>query len=373
MKEITKWLNESIYLNSLSSACEMCAKGSKMVILVTGLCPSNCFYCPLSFKKGGKDLIYADEWKLSVENDTKKLIKEAELINAEGAGITGGDPLIVWQRTIKYIKLLKKNFGGEFNIHLYTSAQKNSKYIPKIVEAGLDEIRFHPFLKYWSDMDKSPLSKVIKKTKKLNIEVTIEIPSIPNMNKELFSLVKWSEKHNLDHINLNELEFSERNCNNLLKRNYELKNEISAGVLGSQKTAYNIIKLAQSKDYTVGIHYCSVSFKDGIQLKNRIKRRAKNIVKDFEVISKEGTIIKGAIDLENKSKNTIMNLLTNKFKIPKKFIFLDKEKNQIEVALWILEEISNRLKKEGYKSYLIEEYPTADRLEVERIPLPIST
>ena len=71
----------------------MCSRGSKLVILITGLCPANCFYCPLSFKKGGKDVIYADEWMLNDEDDVEKLIQEAIYIESEGAGITGGDPL----------------------------------------------------------------------------------------------------------------------------------------------------------------------------------------------------------------------------------------------------------------------------------------
>ena len=77
MVEIINWLNDSKYIKSLSPACRMCAKGSKLVLLVTGLCYSNCFYCPLSFKKFGNDRTFADEWELINEEDTKKIIQEA--------------------------------------------------------------------------------------------------------------------------------------------------------------------------------------------------------------------------------------------------------------------------------------------------------
>ena len=99
----------------------MCAKGSKMVILITGLCPAKCYYCPLSARKLGKDRIFANEWELEDEKDKKKLLLEAEYIEATGAGITGGDPLIVWRRTKNFIIFLKETFGGDFHIHLYTS------------------------------------------------------------------------------------------------------------------------------------------------------------------------------------------------------------------------------------------------------------
>ena len=121
MKNITLWRNDSIYIAPLSPACVMCAKGSKMVVLVTGLCSTKCFYCPLSFKKGGTDRIFADEWELENEQDTNKLIREAENIEATGAGITGGDPLIVWKRV--------RNLHHTSKRHLWKKIQYSSVYL----------------------------------------------------------------------------------------------------------------------------------------------------------------------------------------------------------------------------------------------------
>ncbi|MBD3227290.1 MAG: radical SAM protein, partial [Candidatus Lokiarchaeota archaeon] len=278
MNKIINWLNESLYINKLSLACKMCAKGSKMVVLVTGMCNSNCYYCPLSFKKGNKDLIFADEWQLRDGNDIKKLFKEAELIDAEGAGITGGDPLVVWKRTKKYIEILKERFGRVFHIHLYTSSTTSINHILELIKCGLDEIRFHPSPYLWNKMEKSNLNKIIQRVTMSNAEVAIEIPSIPNMQNQILSMISWADKKGIDYINLNELEFSERNCKELINRNYQVKNEISAGVKGSQETAEEILEKVK-EDLKIGVHYCSVSFKDGIQLKNRIKRRAENIAK----------------------------------------------------------------------------------------------
>ena len=53
--------------------------------------------------------------------------------------------------------------------------------------------------------------------------------------------------------------------------------------------------MVQKKNLDIGVHYCSVSFKDGVQLKNRIKRRAEHIAKPYDVITNDGTLIKGAI------------------------------------------------------------------------------
>jgi len=371
MGKIISWFNQSSYIGPLSPACKMCAEGSKMVVLVTGLCSAKCFYCPLSQRKLGKDRIFANEWELESEKDTKKLIKEAELIDAKGAGFTGGDPLVVWKRTKKYISLLKDTFGSDFHIHLYTSGLKNSEHISDLASAGLDEIRFHPVPNNWEDMNKSPICKSIKESLKHKIDVAIEIPVIPSMDAEIFSLIYWANDIGINWINLNELEFSETNAENLKNKDFSVKDDVSSAVKGSQETAYNIIEMVSKEDFKIGVHYCSSSFKDGIQLKNRILRRANNIVKKYEIITKDGTLLKGIIYSKTYSFKQQCDLLIQDFKIDKEYIFINKEKNRIELAIWLLEKIALSLKQKGFECYIVEEYPTADALEVERTPLPL--
>lgn len=369
MKKIINWLNDSIYLKPLSPACKMCAEGSKLVLLATGLCSSDCYYCPLSFKKGGRDRIYANEWELHNENDTKKLIKEAELINAKGAGITGGDPLFVWKRVKKYIVLLKDIFGSEFHIHLYTTGIKNSEHIIDLISVGLDEVRFHPYPQFWGKLNNSPFKEPIKNVLDSSADIAIEIPSFPNLENKIYSLIKWANENEMKWVNLNELEFSERNYKNFVDMGFIQKDELSAAVKGSEESAISILKTAQEDKLDIGVHYCSVSFKDGIQLKNRIKRRARNVAKEYEFITEEGTIIKGIITVSKISNYKLIKLLTEEFLIPKKYLFFNKQKNRIEIGTWILEKIYPKLNKIGCECFFIEEYPTADRLEVERIPL----
>jgi pyruvate formate-lyase activating enzyme-like uncharacterized protein len=370
MKNITLWRNGSIYSASLSPACRMCAKGSKMVVLVTGLCSTKCFYCPLSFKKGGTDRIFADEWELENEQDTKKLIREAENIEASGAGITGGDPLVVWKRVKTYITLLKETFGEKFNIHLYTSALKNADHLHDLISTGLDEVRFHPLPNTWKNMENSPIKKTIKNIIYTNADVAIEIPALPKMEQEILSLITWADTQGVRWINLNELEFSERNCDAFRSKGYQVKDVISAGVKGSEQTAVKVIKMAQKKDLRIGVHYCSVSFKDGVQLKNRIKRRAQHIAKAYDVIAKDGTLIKGAIYPFNVSLRRLATLLQETYNIPSHLLFIDTEKKRVELAAWLLQKIAPKLTKQGYHCFIVEEYPTADRLEVERTPVP---
>ena len=369
MKQRKTWLHHSIYIPPLSPACRMCAKGSKMVVLITGKCVANCYYCPLSFHKAGTDRIFADEWELKNEHDTDVLLCEAEAINASGAGITGGDPLLVWKRTQAYITLLKKAFSDTFHIHLYTSGLENANRLPEIVAAGLDEVRFHPMPNTWNKMEESPLKKSIQKMVKTSVDVAVEIPVIPKKEKEIFSLISWADKAGIQWINLNELEYSERNVQEFTTRGYQIKSDVSAAVKGSEDTARNIISMVAQNGVDVGVHYCSVSFKDGIQLRNRLKRRAYNIAQPYDVITKEGTLLKGVIEQSGTSFQQTLFLLTETYHVPAHLCSIDLEKRRIEIAAWVLEKIAANLRHHSYRCYIVEEYPTADRLEVERTPM----
>jgi len=367
MKKVVKWHNDSSYTKPLSPACRMCAEGSKMVVLITGICPANCFYCPLSSEKSGEDRIFADEWELDTEEDVEKLLKEAELIEAKGAGITGGDPLVVWKRTKKYIEILKKHFGPSFHIHLYTSGLKNHKKTIDLVEAGLDEIRFHPMPEMWNNMKETAFCDTISKLVSMNCDVAIEIPVIPGKKEEILQLIKWANDIGIDWVNLNELEYSETNAAFLNDKGFTVKDDISSAVKTSQEIAYELIKETSCLD--IGVHYCSSSFKDGIQLRNRIKRRAKSIARKTDIITDDGTILKGIVVSSNKSPKEIYQFLVDEIQIKKQDIVIDKEKNRLEINPNILEKVSNKLKDHGFECFIVEEYPTADRLEVERIPL----
>ncbi|NIA09949.1 MAG: radical SAM protein, partial [Nitrospiraceae bacterium] len=167
--EKTEMPKKSFYTGKLAEGCKYCERGSKMVLLVTGLCRSNCFYCPLSEKKKNKDVIYANELLVK---DEEEILQEGELMDAEGTGITGGDPLEVIDRTSKVIRMLKEHFGDRHHIHLYTSIMDRKK-VDTLVAAGLDEIRFHPSAALWGRIESTSLKKVVSD---LPIDAGLEIP-----------------------------------------------------------------------------------------------------------------------------------------------------------------------------------------------------
>lgn len=324
-----------------------------MVLLITGKCSTGCYYCPLSSQKRGRDVVYANELRVNAED---QILEEARLIDAEGTGITGGDPLRELKRTIGLIELLKEEFGDRHHIHLYTSTF-DAEAFSRLEEAGLDEVRIHPPLPLWKRMGTTELERMKAFT---GLDVGLEVPSIPGEEEALRLLIGYAESIDLDFVNLNELEFSETNCDALLERGFEVKSEISSAVKGSQELALEILSL----DLSISRHYCSSSFKDSVQLRKRIMRRAENVALPLDIITDEGTLYKGVIESEDLEE--VLMVLNQGFDVPPELMRIDLEKRRVEVAAWVLEEIANELE---LPAFLVEEYPTADRLEVEREPL----
>jgi len=357
----------SYKINSLPKGCQYCVQGSKVVVFVTGLCPRSCFYCPLSEQKYKKDVVYADEWPVK---NIKDIIQEARLIDAKGAGFTGGDPLAKLQRTLFILKKLKKNFGKKFHVHLYTSFNLiTEKNLKKLHRAGLDEIRFHP------DLFKKKLWPKIKLAKKFKWDVGIEIPLIPDKKPHTNILIDYF-KDKVDFINLNELEIADSQHNQLTHLGYTPRDLYSSTVKGSAELGkYYIKKLKNEK---INVHFCTAKLKDKVQLANRLKRRAKNIRQPFDIVTKEGLLIRGSIylpelkpsfDYFNKIKK-----LKNKSKYIKKLKQFQKQLNfKTQIDRKKLRLLTSKTNAHHYRKQIrslnlipavVEEYPTYDSLEV---------
>ncbi len=396
MRTITKTKWHSYKIGKLARGCRLCVSGSKLVLFVTGLCIRTCYFCPLSDKKYKKDVTYADEWPTKNINE---IIKEAKLINAQGAGFTGGDPLCKLSRTLDYIRILKKTFGKKFHIHLYTSLDLVNKYNLKILSnAGLDEIRFH------LDLDSDRLWKKINLALNYDWDVGIEIPAVPKKEKNIKKLINFIDKTNktnknkIKFLNLNELEISDNKVNELSKLGYNTKNQLSYAVKGSEGLALKLLGYIKKNKIKLNVHYCTATLKDKVQLANRIKRRAKNIKKPYDIMTKEGTLIRGAIYLAGlkpgmgyrkkllkithkpaliKKLSLIKNNLKKDFKIKN----MDIDENKLRILTSVKEinkikdQINSCLLKNIFKDKrllknkelflaIVEEYPTYDQLEL---------
>jgi len=353
----------SYLVGELPKGCRLCVKGAKLVLFITGICPRDCFYCPLSPWRRW-DVAYANERPIK---DKEDIIEEAKIQEALGAGVTGGDPLARLNRTAEYIKVLKETFGRRFHIHLYTTgALATKENLEKLYDAGLDEIRFHPDL----FNPNSRLFRVeienIKNAFDFDWDVGGEVPAVPGQGERIKWFAEFLDKLGARFLNINELEFSETNLRSLLDKGYRPISDESSAIKGSIELGLEILKWGE-ENTSLGYHLCTAKLKDAVQLKNRLRRMARNVAKPYMEITKDGTLRFGVAEYGDLEE--LYMLLVEEAGVPKEWLHLNRKKGRIEMPIEVALELAGAIEGD-VRFYIVEEYPTFDRMEVERIPLP---
>jgi len=373
--------------NELANGCKQCVKGRKLVIFVTGVCSRDCFYCPLSEQKKNHDVIFANERELIDENETIALIEEAKACKAFGAGITGGDPLARIERTCRYIQLLKKEFGKKFHIHLYTILETLSpKNLKMLEDAGLDELRLHP--DFTTDKKWKNIELLFDKDKrKYAFDLGIEIPCIPGYDIQTKKLIDYFAGK-IDFLNLNELEISDTNSCELVDRKFVTKDRTSYGVKGSQELALNLLKYCSEKYPKLNVYYCTCKLKDGVQLRERLKLRANNTKNKFDIVTEDGTFVRGVIYLPSlkpsfgyktiiknilpmekekllKDLSNVRDNLIKEFGLPTNMLSIDEQKFRIITNIGVVKKLAKQLHAKNLVPAIVEQYPTWDQMEVD--------
>lgn len=372
MIEKTQW--HSWKIGDISKGCKLCVKGRKTVLFVTGICSKKtmCYYCPIADTRSGKDVIYANETKI---DDINGLIEEIKLCSSEGIGITGGDPLMKIDRTIDFIKGVKKEFGNGFHVHLYCPMELVSEEkLKKLNDVGLDEIRFH------LDIESKENWNRIDMARKFRWKVGVEIPVVPGKQEKYVELLGFI-KNKVDFLNLNELELSDSEVCKLSENGFEAKDEYSYCVAGSDELALKLLEGRQG----MNIHYCTVRLKDDVQIPNRLKNRLRNVKEGFDEI-KDNNLLRGAIytkelkpgfgyrnmleNLKDKKEIIIMletklEELAKKLSIKKETMKVDKQKLRILTSRKIVNKFCGKIKEMGLIPAVVEEIPSGDQFEIE--------
>ena len=355
-----------------TEGCIQCQMGSKLVLFITGNCHWQCDYCPLSETRRDIDWMFANERRCETFDE---VIEEARAMRATGAGITGGDPLMAKERTLEGISRLKEEFGPEFHLHMYTSIPFRPEVASDFADAGLDEIRFHLL-----DLDAERYRSTISACAEAGILTGVEIPCEPDKRDELLSLLDELRDFDISFLNLNELEITVGNHNNMELRGFNLSTEITAGAAGSNELAHEMKSRVMAADQGVadptdgtirepfGFHlkFCTAVFKDSGQMRRRFLRRGESTIAPHEVLTEDGTLIFGAIDADAESKEDWMDELVNETGLPRRFLLWDEQNSRIEMPLVMAEDIAEEIDE---PVFMVEVLPTHERLEVTTVLL----
>ena len=352
-----------------TEGCIQCQTGSKLVLFITGHCHWMCDYCPLSETRREIDFMYANERRVDI-GDWGAVIEEARAMNATGAGITGGDPVMARERVLEGIKILKKEFGDDFHLHMYTSIPFKSEWARDFADAGLDEIRFH-FL----NLDSDKYRKTISACSESGMLTGVELPCEPDKEEELMILLEKLREMDVDFLNLNELEITVGNHDNMELRGFNLSTEITAGAAGSAELSISMRDRVMAAQFGIpdpldgiirepyGFHlkFCTATYKDSGQLRRRFIRRGEHTIAPHETLTDDGTLIFGAVHSSPSEQSDWIDEITKETGLPSRFLYWDEKNSRIEMPLVVAEDIAEMVESEVS---MIEVTPTFERMEL---------
>ena len=262
------WLfkKTKLYYKQISKGCMICGLGTWSCLFITGKCNASCFYCP------------APQLNDEVPT-TQNLLFEtpesyAEYINYfgfKGVSFSGGEPLLFFERTLQYLKQIRKKCSPDIYIWLYTNGiSGDEQKFKKLASEGINEVRFDIGATGFK-LDKLNAAKGIIPN------LTIEIPAVPEEKEKLKQLLPKMIKTGVSNLNLHQLRLTKHNAPRLMKRNYTYIHVEQPVVLESELTALEILNYARKNNFDIGINYCSFYFKNRFQ-KAGFRRQIANVL-----------------------------------------------------------------------------------------------
>lgn len=326
--------NTLFYLN-LSKGCRICKEGKWFCPFIEYQCTRSCFFCPMSRKKPKNDVIFLENFPIETPEEIVNLTKKWKI---KGVGISGGEPLCMFDKTLDIISKLRKNLGSEFYIWLYTNGDLASKEnLIKLKKAGLNEIRFNLAARNYD------LVPIIEARKIIDV-ISVETPVIPEDEYKLKSILLELKKLKVDYVNLHELMFFKYNLESLKKRGYKILNfspkdfTLFYPVHGSEISALRIMEFAIDKKIGIPINFCSTYYKQFIQTPFKNKHISEIVKKPHETVTDSGYLKKIIIDEPYEKAVELFKILKN-MGVEEDKIYFSKKMKRFELHPNLLQNI----------------------------------
>lgn len=263
----------------LSRGCEICTQGDWSCLFVNGRCNCRCFYCPA--QQDEIDVPTTNTVPFPTVTDYVDYIKK---LGFTGVSLSGGEPLLTLDKTLEFLRAVKRACGESVYTWLYTNGTlAGRETLLKLKQAGLNEIRF--------DIGATGLKLDVAKAAVEWIDVvTVEIPAVPEEEEALKSKMVEMEEAGIQHLNLHQLRLTQHNLPRLTQRGYTFLHGERVTVLESELTALRLIRWAQHHRLSLPINYCSFVYKNRYQRAFARRKSASYICKPHEGITDNGYI-----------------------------------------------------------------------------------
>jgi pyruvate formate-lyase activating enzyme-like uncharacterized protein len=269
---------------NLSNGCRLCGEGAWSCLFINGICNARCFYCPTEQPSKSEPMTNG------ISFDTPRdYVDYLRLFEFRGASISGGEPLLTFQRTFRYVSEIKKALGDSIYLWLYTNGiLADRENLTMLKAAGLDEIRFDLSASRYQ-LDKIEIAVDIFP------EVTVEIPAIPEDEILLQTVIQRIHRLGVAHLNLHQLRCTPYNRKNLVGRGYTFLHGPKVTVLESELCALRTIRFVDENNIGLPVNYCSFVYKHRYQGAGLRRRLAPFYSKPYETMTEAGMIRKLSI------------------------------------------------------------------------------
>ncbi|MCK9274931.1 MAG: 4Fe-4S cluster-binding domain-containing protein [Syntrophales bacterium] len=263
----------------LSPGCRACGNGKWSCLFVNGICNMNCFYCPA--EQNSEDVPQTNTVSFS---DSRDYADYVERLGFEGVSMSGGEPLLTYEKTLRFVGSVRKRMGDRVYIWMYTNGTLATKERLSALHAeGVDEVRF----------DIGAIGYRLKPVilaAGIFDAVTVEIPAIPEDLKTLCELAGTLKNAGVGYLNLHQLRLTPYNFDALQKRNYTFLHGPKVTVLESELTALQVMHHIFEKKIDLPVNYCSFIYKNMYQKAAARRRGAEMIKKPYEDLTRTGLI-----------------------------------------------------------------------------------
>lgn len=266
-------------MNNLSPGCQICVAGQWSCLFINGKCNGNCFYCPTSQNEVGQP-----STNTVIFPEPKEYVAYLRHFGFQGASISGGEPLLTLDKSVSFIRSIKKHFGEKIHVWLYTNGILATREVmQRLADAGLNEIRFDIGATGYSLRQIEHAVGIIR-------TVTVEIPAIPEERERLKNLLPSLHDTGVQHLNLHQLRLTPYNLPKLVARGYQLLHGEKVTVLDSELTALELLWHGKQNNIKLPINYCSFTYKNRFQSLAARRRNSLFIQKSYETLTENGFV-----------------------------------------------------------------------------------
>lgn len=265
------------HIGALSPGCRACAEGRWSCLFINGRCNCRCFYCPTAQDDPGEPTTNGLTFTKAAE-----YASYVEQLDFSGASISGGEPLLSFDKSLSFVTAVKRRLGDRVHLWLYTNGVlADADKLARLRDAGLDEIRFDIGA---TNYQLSHLERAIG----VIPTVTVEIPAIPEEGKRLRETLVALANAGVAHLNLHQLRLTPFNLPQLVRRPYTFLRGDKITVLESELLALELVAWVAERKLALPVNYCSFVYKHRYQRAAARRRAAARMRKPWEGISEAG-------------------------------------------------------------------------------------